>query len=485
MGISGFDELLKGGLPQNHLYLLMGKPGSGKTTMGLQFLQEGVRQNERVLYITLLHSEEELREIAASHGWNLAGIDVRILISESENESVFAEQTILPSFEVQLNDVMAAIEKAIEDVRPVRMVFDSIEQVRLLAGDPVIYRQKVLTMQRLLNKRNVTSIFVETSDQSPEFKTLAHGVFLLDTVVPTFGEINRRLRIEKVRGIDFSSGFHSYRICTGGIEIYPRVPITKQKQHPEWWLVQSGIDQLDAMLGGGLAEGMACMISGEAGTGKSSLAVAYASAAAKNGKNSTIFLFDERKDLYLKRAQGMGMDLQPLIKQGLLTIRQISIGDMSAGELAYVIRREVEDRGIKVLVLDSLSGFFQALPEEPQLLTQLHDLLIFLGQNNVLSLLIFTEHGIIGPKSWSADASYISDSVILLRRFEAMGEIRIAVVVAKQRLSDHEKHIREMRLTSKGIEVGEPLRDFQGILTGTPAYTGRIEQLMDMSQDAK
>lgn len=480
-GISGFDELLGGGLPQNHIYLLMGDPGTGKTTMGLQFLQEGARNGEKVLYITLLHSEEDLRETAASHGWDLAGIDIRILISEAEKESVLAEQTILPSSEVQLNEVMVAIEKTVEELRPARMVFDSIEQVRLLAGDPVIYRQKVLAMQRLLNKRNVTSIFVESSEQSPEFKTLAHGVFLLDTVVPSFGEINRRLQIEKMRGVSFTGGFHSFSILTGGIEIYPRLPVTRQLKQQEWREVKSGIASLDRMLGGGLSEGTACMIAGESGTGKSSLAATYALAATKRGDRAAVFLFDERKDTYLKRSQGLGMDLFPQVEKSLLTIRQISIGDMSAGELGSIIRKEVEEQGVKLVVLDSLTGFFEALPEEPRLTSQLHEMLTYLGQQGVLSLLVVTEHGILGEQRSLIDASFLADSVIVLRRFEAMGGVRIAAVVAKKRHGDHEKYIRELQITSDGIMVGEPLKEFQGVLAGVPVYTGTKQQLLDES----
>jgi circadian clock protein KaiC len=484
-GVTGFDELLGGGLPANHIYLLMGDPGTGKTTLGFQFLQEGVRRGETVLYVTLLQSERDLRETAASHGWDLAGIEIRILISEAEKESALVEQTLLPSSEVQLNDVMIAIEKAIEEVRPTRMVFDSIEQIRLLAGEPVIYRQKVLSMQRMLDRRSVTALFVETSEQSPEFKTLAHGVFLLDTVVPPFGEMNRRLRIEKVRGVSFTGGYHSFRIRTGGLEVYPRLPISKQAQSPQWMEVKSGIEPLDRMLGGGLTEGTACLIAGESGTGKSSLATAYAVAAAARGEHAVIFLFDERRDTFLRRSQSLGTDLLPFLEQGLMTIHQVNIGDMSAGEMAHSVRKAVEEQQAKVVVLDSLTGFFQALPQEPQLMSQLHEMLAYLSQKGVLSLMIVTEHGILGQSRGVIDASFISDSVILLRRFEAMGGIRVAVSVIKKRHGNHEKLIRELQLTSGGIEVGEPLKDFQGVLTGAPTYFGAAGKLMDQADDGK
>jgi circadian clock protein KaiC len=482
-GIPGLDELLGGGLPQRHIYLIMGTPGTGKTTLGFQFLQEGVRQGEKVLYITLLQSERDLRETAASHGWDLAGIEIRILAAEAEKESALIEQTLLPSSEIQLSDVMVAIEKAIAEVRPARLVFDSIEEIRLLAGDPMIYRQKVLTMQRLLNRLNVTAMFVEASEQSPEFKTLAHGVFILDTVVPPFGEMNRRLLIEKMRGVAFRGGYHSFSIRPGGVEIYPRLPISKQPRERQWNEVNSGIEPLDRMLGGGLAEGTACLVAGESGTGKSSLAATYAAAAARRGDHAVIFLFDESRDIYLQRAQGLGMDLLPLLAQGLMTIHQVNIGETSAGELAHAIREAVEERQVKVVVLDSLTGFFQVLPEEPRLLAQLHEMLSYLGQHGVLTLLVVTEHGLLGEKRGTIDASFITDSVILLRRFEALGGIRLAVSVIKKRHGNHEKHIRELRITSQGLVIGEPLTEFQGVLTGVPTYTGAARELMAGSED--
>lgn len=414
-GIPGFDELLGGGLPANHIYLLLGPPGTGKTTLGFQFLQEGARQGERVLYITLLQSERDLRETAAAHGWDLAGIEIRTLLTEAEKEADLAEQTLLPSSEIQLTDVMIALEKAIEEIRPARMIFDSIEQIRLLAGDPVIYRQKVLAMQRLLNQRNVTSIFVEASEHSPEFKTLVHGVFKLDTTVPPFGEMNRRILIEKMRGLAFASGYHSFRIRTGGVEIYPRLPAVEPQRNPQWTEIKSGIEPLDRMLGGGLVEGTACLVAGDTGTGKSTLAITYAVAAARRGEHAVIYLFEERRDIYIHRAKNLGMDLLPLLEQGSLTIRVISIGDMSAGELAHNIRQDVEQRQAKVVVLDSLTGFFQTLPEEPLLLTQLHEMLFFLGQHGVLTLMLVTEHGIFGQQRDVVKASFIADSVIVLR----------------------------------------------------------------------
>ncbi len=478
-GIGGLDEILDGGLPVNHTYLLMGGPGSGKTTMGLQFLLEGVRRGERVLYITLLQTELGIREMAGVHGWDLDGIEIRVLMFEADREAEFAEQTLLPSSEIQLDDVMNAIGRAVEEYQPARLVFDSIEQIRLLAGDPVIYRQKVLATQRLLSNHNVTTIFVESSEQAPEFKTLAHGVIVLDTVIPRFGEMHRRILVEKMRCVAFSGGYHSFRIRTGGVEIYPRLPVTEGKLPAAWKEVKSDIEPLDRMLGGGLTGGTACLLAGESGTGKSSMANAYVHAAARRGVKAAVFLFDERKETYLLRAKSLGMDLIPFLEDGAVTVDQVNIGDISAGELAHTLRLMVEKQGVGMVVIDSLTGFQETLPEEPQLITQLHEILGYLGQQGVLTLMIVTEHGMFGQTRGVVDASFLADSVILVRRLEAMGRMRLAVAAVKKRHGDHDKYIRELMITGEGVVVGEPLREFRGVLTGSPVFIGDTDKLME------
>jgi len=479
-GVNGLDEILAGGLPSHYTYLLMGGPGTGKTTLSLQFLLEGIRQGENVLYITLLQTELGIREMAATHGWDLSGIHIKVLTKEAEKESDIAEQTLLPTAEIQLDDVISAIEQAVDKYRPTRLVFDSIEQVRLLAGDPVIYRQKVLATQRLLAKHKVTTIFVESSVQTPEFKTLVHGVIQLENVVPHFGAMHRNILVEKMRGVDFSTGFHSFRIRTGGIEVFPRLPIAKKIMHPSWSEMKSGIESLEKMLGGGLTTGTACLLAGESGTGKSSVATVYVHAAAERGEKSAVFLFDERHDTFFERAANLGYDMLPYVENGTVTVNQVSIGDISAGELAHNLRKMVEEQNIKIVVLDSLTGFYQTLPEKQQLLlVQLHEMLAYLGQQGVLTLMILTEHNILAPNHRNIDASFISDTVVILRRFEAVGAVRIAVSAVKKRHGDHDKYIRELQLTTDGVVVGEPLHEFRGILTGFPQYTGKPGRLLD------
>ena len=478
-GVPGLDEILRGGFPPNHVYLLEGGPGAGKTTFGLQFLREGVRLGERVLYLTLLHDKQTLQEMAASHGWDLAGVEIVSLALASDAESKAAEQTLLPSSEVQLTNVIDAIKEAVERIKPARVVFDSIEQFRLLAGDPLIYRQRIMAMQRLLEDRKSTAIFVEAVHESHELKALSHGVIVLDTVMRAFGEMHRRIHVEKMRNVSFAGGYHSFSIQTDGIQVYPRLPHARTTTQSEWSFATSGVTELDTMLGGGLAFGTNCMIAGQVGTGKSTLATAYAYTAAKQGQHATIFLFDERIDTFLKRSEGLGMDLPPLLEQDLITIQRMDIGDMSAGEFAQHLREAVDGHQAKIVIIDSLTGYASAMTDEPQIIGQLHDTMTYLGQQGVMSLLVASQQGFIGSESTSIDASYIADTVLLLRRFEAMGTIHVAVSVIKKRYGNHEKTIREFQITPKGIVVGQPLTEFQGVLSGEPTYIGASRKLIE------
>ena len=478
-GVPGLDEILHGGLAPNHVYLVEGDPGAGKTTLGLQFLREGVRRGETVLYITLLHAERTLQEMAASHGWDLTGVEIVSLSMASMEESRASEQTLLPSWEIHLTAVIDGINEAVDRLKPARVVFDSVEQFRLLAGDQGIYRQKILAIQRLLEEHGATSIFVAATLATSAFKTLAHGVIVLDVVWQTYGEMHRRLRIQKMRNSMFVGGFHSYNIQTGGIEVYPRLPHETEVIQTEWTMAKSGIDKLDTMLDGGLAYGTSCLFSGQAGTGKSTMATAYAYTGALQGHHASIFLFDERIDTFLKRSEGLGMNLPPLIEKGLISVRRVDIGDMSTGEFSQRLREAVEKHHTRIVVIDSLSGYASAMSDEPLVIGQLHDAMTYLGQHRVLSLMTVSEHGIVGTRSKFVEASYIADTVVLLRRFESVGSVRLAVSVTKRRYGNHEKTIREIQLTPKGIVVGQPIKTFMGILTGQPTFVGEQMKLME------
>ena len=478
-GVTGLDEILGGGLPGNHVYLLQGPPGSGKTTISIQFLLEGVRHGEKNLYITLLQARRELDETFASHGWSLAGIEIVSLLGAAEAESRLSEQTLLPSSEVQLDDVVNGIREAIDRVKPARLVFDSIDQLRLLANDPALYRRKVLMILRMLEDRSITALFTEPTARNEEFKTLCHGVIMLDMVMPRYGEMRRRLWVEKVRGAAFAGGYHSLRIRTGGVVVYPRLPLRESAIRHEWLAAHSGNEELDALLGGGLEFGTACLIAGQTGTGKSTMASEYACAAAKRGEHAVVYLFDERLDTFVRRSEGLGTDVVPLMDKGMLAVKEVSVGELSAGQLADLLRTAVEDMQARVVVIDSISGYFASLPEEPQLAAQLHEMLAYLSQHNVLSLITLAEHNPRAGGPVFINASYIADSVVQLRRFEAFGRVRIAISVIKKRHGNHEKTIRELQITENGLVLGEPLDEFQGVLTGEPVFVGKRNKLME------
>ncbi len=477
-GIPGLDAILGGGLPRGHAVLVQGGPGTGKTTLAMQFLLDGVRRGERTLLVTLLQSERDLRETAASHGWDLEGIEIAALFSATQEESATARQTLLHPTEVQLNETMAAIEEALDRVTPARVVFDSIDEIRLLAQDPGTYRHRLLRLKAMLEAREVTALLTAGTEEDVEALTLVHGAVRMEKVVPNYGAARRRLLITKMRGMTFVEGYHNFRIETGGIAVYPRLLISTEPSRPDWKLVSSGIAELDSLLGGGLEEGTACMLAGQSGTGKSTVAATYACAAARRGDGAAIFLFDERIDTYLRRAQGMGVDLAPLMEAGRVRVQQVNVGEISAGELADNMRQAVEHDGARVVVLDTLTGYFNSLPEEPLLMVQMHEMLAYLGQHGVLTLLVVTEHGITGGAPESIDVSYLADAVVLLRRFEAGGMVRLAISVPKKRHGDHEKTLRELQLSSEGIRVGPPLKDFHGLLCGTPTYRGPRQRLM-------
>ncbi len=478
-GIAGLDEIVGGGLPKNHAYLVQGEAGTGKTTFAFQFLLAGARRGERVLYISILQSKQEIEEMAESHGWDISGIELEILTTEALAEAHFRQQTLLPSSEVQLNEVVDAVKQAVDRIQPALVVFDSIEQFRLIAADPVLYQQKILALLRLFDQYQATSLFVHTSDVKTGFRTLAHGVISLEADSAACVHLRRYLRIQKMRCVSFAEGRYSYRIRRGGLEVFPPLPIAPHDiSASSYEKIPSGNAELDTMLGGGLQRGTACLLVGVSGTGKSSIATLYAWSAAQRGEHVALFVFDERANTFLQRSRCLGMDLAPLIGKGLISLRQVNTGDLSAGELAAMMRRTVEQCSTRIVIIDSISGYRNAMPEETQLLNYLHEMLSYLGQHEVLTLMVLTEHGLFDNKS-DIDVSYISDSVVLLRRFEARGRIRLAISAIKKRVGDHEKSIRELQIGSDGIIIGDPLHQFEAVLTGHPRYLGNDDDLMD------
>lgn len=475
-GVEGLDDVLSGGLTPNRLYLLEGVPGSGKTTLALQFLLEGVRRGEPTLYVTLSESEEELAGVAASHGWSFDGITIRELTPTEESLSSDDQYTMFHPSEVELAETTQAILADVAELKPVRVVLDSLSELRLLAGNPLRYRRQILALKQFFSGRKCTVLMLDdltSSEQDLRVQSLAHGVIRLEQSYPEYGTERRRLIVLKYRGVRFRGGYHDFVIRRGGIEVYPRLVANEHRPAPVMEKLASGVDEMDTLLGGGIERGTSTLIVGAAGTGKSTLAAQFVAAAASRGQRAAIFIFDESPNTLISRCSGLGIDLKSPLDAGKVTVQQIDPAEMSPGEFSHAIRRRVEQQGASVVVIDSLNGYLNAMPGERFLIIQLHELLTYLGQCGVATILVGAHQGLIGSAMITpVDASYLADAVILMRYFEAGGEVRQAISVMKKRGGVHQRSIREFRLGHRGIEVGPPLREFRGILTGVPILDG-------------
>jgi circadian clock protein KaiC len=475
-GIAGLDDILYGGLAPDRLYLVEGDPGSGKTTLGLHFLMEGAKRGERCVFVTLSETEVELRASARSHGWSLEGIEIIEVIASEESLKPDARYTMYHPSEVELSATVGRVISEAERSRPERLVFDSLSELRLLAEDPLRYRRQILALKQFFSRQHCTVLCTDdqTGDRSDmHLHSVSHGVLSLERLTPEYGIMRRRMQISKMRGSDFREGYHDYRILRGGLEIYPRLVAAEHHASYARELVKSGSDQLDALLGGGLSRGTSNLIIGPAGVGKSTIATQYAAWAAKHGIGAAIYLFDESVRTFRERTAGLGIEIEPLLESGRLRVRQVDAAELSPGEFAHGVRRTVENDQIAVVVIDSLNGYLNGMPSEHYLTLHLHELLAYLGQRGVTTLMILAQHGLAGQNvQVPVDASYLADTVLLLRYFEAAGEVRQALSVIKKRTGPHERTIRELRLAN-GLEIGEPVRDFQGVLTGTPEFIGQ------------
>jgi circadian clock protein KaiC len=478
-GVDGLDHVLNGGLAPNRMYLIEGIPGSGKTTLALQFLMAGVARGGRCLYVTLSESEVELRASAQSHGWDLEGIRIQEIAVSEDSLHPEKRYTMFHASEVELAETTKAVLALAEEMRPTLLVFDSLSELRLLAENPLRYRRQILALKQHFSRQKCTVLFIDdkTGDHNDKhLHSLAHGVIDLDRTAVEYGSIRRRLQITKLRGQKFREGFHDFAIVPGGVQVFPRLVAAEHRTSFETEPIKSGLDSLDRLLGGGIARGTSTLVIGPAGTGKSSLATQYATAAAARGEHGTLFLFDEATATFKERSKGLGMDLQPLIDANRLIMRQIDPAELSPGEFAFAVRQAVEQDKTRLVVIDSLTGYLNALPNERFLILHLHELLTYLGQQGVTTLLLMTQHGMVGDLQVQMDASYLADNVLLLRYFEAHGEVRQAISVIKKRTGKHERTIREFKF-DRGITVGEPLREFEGVLSGSPVYTGNSNQL--------
>ncbi len=471
--IKGLDDILGGGFTRNRLFLVEGVPGSGKTTLALQFLLAGVKAGETVLYVTLSETEEEIRAVAASHGWSLDGVTIRELSPTEAELDPDQQNTMFHPSEVELATTTRRVLDDVERLKPSRTVFDSLSEMRLLAGNPLRYRRQILALKQFFANRQCTVMLLDdmtATEQDLQMRSIVHGVILLEQLHPEYGAQRRRLRVVKYRGVHFRGGFHDYAIQRGGLEVYPRLVAAEHRQRSDRARLGSGVAALDELLGGGIEEGTSTLMVGAAGTGKSTVAAQFVRAAADRGQPSAIFMFDESPQTLLSRSAALNIDLSGAVDAGLVTIRQVDPAELTPGEFIHAIRESVEN-GARIVVIDSLNGYLNAMPEERFMIIQLHELLMYLGQRGVATILISAHQGLIGSQMQTPiDASYLADAIVLLRYFEVRGEVRQALSVMKKRGGRHERTIREFRLEAEGIHVGEALRDFRGVLTGVPTF---------------
>lgn len=480
-GIEGIDDVLGGGLTPDRMYLVEGAPGTGKTTLALQFLLRGAAEGQKGLYITLSETKSELISVAESHGWDISQFRIVELLSDEGLDPRY-EQTVLQPAEVELGETVRDVIQQVDELKPVRIVLDSLSELRLLSQNPLRYRRQILALKRYFATRNCTVLLLDdmtSTDHDLQVQSIAHGVISLEQLSPDYGIERRRLRVVKYRGVRFRGGYHDYVIERGGIKVFPRLVASESRRAIDKSRYASGINELDKLIGGGIERGTSTLIAGAAGTGKSSLVAQFVHAAAKRGEKTLMMIFDESISTLLNRTAELNIDLQPAIDSGAVTIRQIDPAELSPGEMVHQIREAVEHDGVSIVVIDSLNGYLNAMPGERFLIIQMHELLSFLGQRGVATLMISAHHGLIGNNMTTpVDVSYLADAVILMRYFEARGEVRQAISVVKKRGGAHERSIREFKMTHGQIHIGKPLKDFHGVLTGVPVFQGEHDGLM-------
>lgn len=481
-GVAGFDAILGGGLPRHHLYLVEGDPGAGKTTMALQFLLAGRDEGERVLYCTLSETRDEVEKVAASHGWNLEGLEILEMSSSISAATGEESYTVFRPSDIELGETTKRLIEHIDRVRPERVAIDSLSELRLLAHEALRYRRQILGLKHYFSQKNCTVMLlddrtVHTPDLQPQ--SIAHGVIEMNRLPTEYGAERRRVRVVKLRGLSFMGGYHDYTIETGGLAIYPRISIADRPSPFDSRAASSGIAELDALLGGGLDRGTSTLLTGPAGTGKSTLAMSLVDAAAKRGERSSLFAFEENIFNLIRRVKAIGMDFESHLASGAVTHQSFVPAELSPGEFAAKVRHAVEDEGARLIVIDSLNGYLNSMPEERFLAPQMHEMLGYLNARGIVTILVLAQRGMMGPAMTPAvDVSYLSDCVVMLRHFEAFGSVRKAISVIKKRTGHHEDSIRELKFDRSGVRVGEVLTKFRGILTGVPTYTGDEQDLI-------
>ena len=471
-GVRGLDEVLHGGLIAGRLYLVDGDPGAGKTTLALQYLLQGAKEGERTLYVTLGETAQELRAGAASHGWSLDGIEIVELVVDEDELLGGGDMTMFNPSEVELSETTQRILEAVERIKPARMVLDSLSELRLLAQSSLRYRRQILALKQFFTGRGCTVLFLDdrTADgMDMQVHSVAHGVLSLDRQVPPYGPVLRQMRVMKLRGSDFISGYQDMLIHRGGLEVYPRLTAKDHSSTFEREVVPSGIERLDALLGGGIERGTSTLLVGPAGAGKSTVAAQYAVAATRRGAHAVVFSFEESRALLLDRLKNMGLHAEEGVGPGKLMVRQVNAAELLPSQFANIVRDSVERDGATVVVIDSLNGYLNAMPGERALTIQLHELLTYLANHGVATFLVTTQSGMLGPNMRSViDASYLADAVVLFRMYEHAGSVRKAISVIKKRSGRHEDTIRQLWMNAEGLHLGPPLSNLRGVLTGVP-----------------
>ena len=480
-GIAGLDDIVAGGLERKRLFLLEGNPGTGKTTIAIEFLVTGARAGERCLYITLAETEEELRVGAATHGWDLTGVDIFELIPPESLLDEDRQQSLLYSSDLELGEATKRIFEAFEQVRPDRVVLDSLSEIRLLAQSSLRYRRQILALKHYFAQQGATVLMLDDLTTDVNDKTVhsvAHGVIRLEEISPEYGADRRRLRVAKYRSRRYRGGYHDFAIQTGGVRVFPRLVSSEHKTAFVRDVVSSDTVELDALLGGGIERGSSVLLLGPAGTGKSLLALTFVQGAVKRGETAALFVFDEELGLLFNRAIGLGIDLQAMVDEGRLFIEQVDAAELTPGEFSDRVRQCIEVHGVRTVVVDSLNGYEAAMPGEHALILHMHELLQYLNRQGATTFLTVAQHGLVGDMATPVDVTYLADTVVLLRYFEAHGRVRRAISVVKKRTGAHEDTIREYRISSRGITIGEPLTNFQGVLRGVPTIVGQAPALI-------
>jgi circadian clock protein KaiC len=479
-GIEGLDNILNGGFPADRVYLIQGDPGVGKTTIALQLLLAGAARGEPVLYVTLSETRDEINGVAQSHGWSLDPIHIYEMANADPGDEPDNENTLYMPAEVELGERMRSLLETIDRIKPRRVIIDSCSELRLLAGTPLRFRRQILALKRDLVKRNCTMWLLEnplTQGGDVLLQSLVHGVIALEQLAPLYGSERRRLRVLKLREVRYRGGYHDFLIQTGGVRVYPRLVAAEHVSASGRDSIPSGVSGLDALLGGGIDRGTSTLLLGPAGSGKSAMATAFAMAEAQRGESSALFAFDESIDTLFARAEALGMPLRAHVDSGRVILRAVDPAELSPGEFVHAVRRAVEEKGARVVIIDSLNGYFNAMVDEKFVLAQMHELLTYLGHRGVATILVMAQHGMVGTMAAPIDVSYLADTVVLLRFFEAQGRVRKAVSALKKRSGHHEDAIREYLITPSGLMVGPPLRDFRGVLTGVPDYDSQLPDL--------